>query len=209
MPNFDKRDPRIDAISAVCHDANRAYCQEVGDFTQKPWNDASEADRESTINSVKFHLENPSAGPSASHDAWKRYKKSKGWRYGPFKDARKKEHPCMVEYEALPMEQKLKDYIFCNIVKAFIDAESDVDGYNKKTKLLVVESQQAAITLIKEGYFADCDIIPLGSAVTGEKYEKIVIMMSRESDVDDELLQIYINQLKTCLDLDCGKLIVL
>ena len=34
------------------------------------------------------------------------------------KDAERKEHPCCVPYDALPVEQKTKDYLFRAVVHA-------------------------------------------------------------------------------------------
>ena len=39
----------------------------------------------------------------------------------PVKDADKKEHPCLVPYEQLPTEQKVKDAIFRVIVIGLVD----------------------------------------------------------------------------------------
>ena len=41
-----------------------------------------------------------------------------GWKYGPVKDAEKKEHPCLVPFEQLPKEQQAKDYLFRGAVHA-------------------------------------------------------------------------------------------
>lgn len=41
-----------------------------------------------------------------------------GWKYGPIKDADKKEHPCMVPFADLPAAQQAKDYIFRAVVHA-------------------------------------------------------------------------------------------
>jgi hypothetical protein len=56
--------------------------------------------------------------PSASHNSWLRQKEEDGWKYGPVKDADKKEHPCFIPYEELPREQQAKDYLFGAIVAA-------------------------------------------------------------------------------------------
>jgi hypothetical protein len=43
-----------------------------------------------------------------------------GWRYGPVKDVKNREHPCMVEYDELPMEQRVKDFIFLSIARTLL-----------------------------------------------------------------------------------------
>ena len=110
--------PYLESIARVCHEANRAYCQALGDHSQPSWEDAPEWQRNSAVSGVKLHVINPDAGPQASHESWLRQKASEGWRYGPAKNADKKEHPCFVPYDDLPVEQKAKDYIFRAIVLA-------------------------------------------------------------------------------------------
>lgn len=107
-------------IARVCHEANRAYCTALGDFSQVPWDAAPEWQRQSAIKSVKFIIEFPHASPSASHDSWLKEKADNGWKYGPVKDETLKEHPCFVPYDELPVEQKAKDYIFGAVVRAMM-----------------------------------------------------------------------------------------
>lgn len=114
-------------IAIVCHEANRAYCATIGDDSQKPWAEAPEWQRDSAVQGVRFHRENPEAGPSASHDAWLEEKRRTGWTYGPVKDEAKKEHPCFVPYEELPPEQRAKDYLFGGVVVALTYAEAEPD----------------------------------------------------------------------------------
>lgn len=110
-------------IAFVCHEANRAYCESISDFSIKPWDAAQEWQRESSRKGVLFALEALRAGrePSlaAQHESWMREKVATGWKYGPIKDAEKKEHPCIVPYDELNGLQKIKDSIFIGIVKAF------------------------------------------------------------------------------------------
>lgn len=108
-------------IAKVCHEVNRAYCQALGDNSQLPWDDAPDWQRESAVNGVKFHMENPNAGPDASHNSWLAEKERTGWKYGTVKDADKKEHPCFLPYDMLPVDQRAKDYIFSAIVKVLAD----------------------------------------------------------------------------------------
>ena len=105
-------------VARVCHEANRAYCQALGDDSQPAWEDAPEWQRESCIKGVEFHRDNPEAGPEASHNAWLAQKDADGWRYGPVKNADSKEHPCCVPFDELPREQQAKDFIFRAIVHA-------------------------------------------------------------------------------------------
>lgn len=111
----------IEQIAQCAHEINRAYCQALGDNSQLPWAEAPEWQRSSAVNGVKFHMENPEAGPDASHNSWMKQKTEEGWKYGPVKDAEKKEHPCYVPYAELPTEQKAKDYIFRAVVHSMLN----------------------------------------------------------------------------------------
>lgn len=105
-------------IARVAHEVNRAYCQALGDISQPAWEDAPEWQRRSAINGVAFHIASPDAGPDDSHNEWLREKAADGWTYGPVKDPERKEHPCFVPYDDLPVEQKAKDYLFRGVVRA-------------------------------------------------------------------------------------------
>lgn len=108
----------IQIIARVCHEANRAYCQSIGDDSQVPWNDAPQWQKDSAIRGVLFHMTNPDATPENSHESWLEEKRANGWTYGEVKDAEKKTHPCFRPYAELPQEQRSKDYIFRAIVHA-------------------------------------------------------------------------------------------
>lgn len=104
-------------IAKICHEANKAYCEAIGDPFMPHWGDAPEWQRASTEAGVAFLLENKNATPRDTHASWVECKVKDGWAYGPKKDAQKKEHPCMVDYDDLPAEQKMKDSIFLSIVR--------------------------------------------------------------------------------------------
>ena len=108
-------------IAQFAHEINKAYCQAIGDNSQPTWEDAPEWQKSSAINGVDFHLENPNASPSASHESWLKQKQEEGWKYGSVKNAELKEHPCYVPYLELPVEQRAKDYLFKQVVKSFVD----------------------------------------------------------------------------------------
>ena len=107
-------------IAKICHEANKSYCESIGDTSQKSWDDAPAWQRESAVKGVEHLIKNPMAGPEDSHISWLAEKKSTGWKFGHVKDETKKEHPCFVEYSKLPEKQKLKDYLFSAVAKTFI-----------------------------------------------------------------------------------------
>ena len=114
-------------IARVCHEANREYCASImGDHSQVAWDEAPDWQKDSAIKGVTFHLEHLRRGvsplPSASHESWLAQKRDEGWTYGRVKDAEKKQHPCYVPYEELPLEQRVKDYLFGGIVQALFPA---------------------------------------------------------------------------------------
>jgi len=108
----------VENIARVAHEANRAYCRAIGDDSQPSWEDAPAWQRESAMNGVRFHQDNPGSSPAQSHENWLAQKIAEGWRYGPAKNPETKEHPCCVPYDQLPVEQRAKDYIFSAIVEA-------------------------------------------------------------------------------------------
>lgn len=120
-------DETIVRAARAAHEANRAYCQAIGDNSQTSWEDAPDWQRSSAKLGVRFLIDNPDAGPDASHVSWLKQKTEDGWKYGPIKDASKKEHPCFVPYEKLPLEQQAKDHIFGAIVRGVLAAWADDD----------------------------------------------------------------------------------
>lgn len=107
-----------EAIARVCHEVNRAYCQALGDMSQPEWGVAPQWQRDSALVGVDLHINNPHAGPEASHESWMVQKLADGWVYGPEKNPDRKEHPCLVPFSELPKEQQAKDYLFRAVVHA-------------------------------------------------------------------------------------------
>lgn len=105
-------------IARVCHEVNRAYCAAIGDDSQSSWEDAPMWQQASAINGVSFAQLNKDATPAAMHESWLAEKVANGWRWGAMKDSAKKEHPCMLPYDQLPLEQRVKDHLFRAVVKA-------------------------------------------------------------------------------------------
>ena len=105
-------------LARVCHEINRAYCEAVGDTSKPTWEDAPSWQKDSALMGVHLHLNNPDAGPEASHESWMQQKVADGWVYGEVKDAATKRHPCLVNFSDLPKEQQAKDFLFRGVVHA-------------------------------------------------------------------------------------------
>ncbi len=116
----------IEDVARVCHEMNMALCLAAGDHSQLPWEEAADNIRQSAIDGVCFHLNNPHAAPSSSHDAWMAGKIADGYVYGPVKDNIAKTHPSLVPYEELSFVEKAKDYVFKQSVESlrkFVDSK--------------------------------------------------------------------------------------
>lgn len=59
--------------------------------------------------------------PEQSHELWYAHKLAEGWKYGPVKNPETKEHPCMVAYQELPADQRVKDHLFRAVVHSALD----------------------------------------------------------------------------------------
>lgn len=105
-------------IARVCHNANKALCDALGDTSQVDWEDAPEWQKKSAITGVQNILNNPNTTPEQSHESWLREKAEDGWTYGTVKDVTAKTHPCFRPYAELPQEQRAKDHIFGAIVRS-------------------------------------------------------------------------------------------
>ena len=108
-------------IAQVAHEVNRAFCAANGDTSHLKWEDAPEWQRKSAIDGVEHFLANRDITPEETHEHWMKYKTENGWTQGPVKDEAKKEHPSMMPYSDLPLEEKIKDHLFRGVVGAMIE----------------------------------------------------------------------------------------
>lgn len=109
---------KIEDVARTCHEANRIYCQSHGDLSQPTWDGAPDWQKQSAMGGVRFHMLHPNSNPADSHANWLKQKVDEGWKFGPVKDPDKKEHPCIMPYECLPLQQQYKDHLFIAIVRA-------------------------------------------------------------------------------------------
>lgn len=110
-------------IAHVCHEANRAYCESIGDFSLFPWEQTPQIMRDSSVEGVRAVMTNPGITPSELHAKWMQSKLDAGWKHGEVKDWDAKTHPALVPYDDLPNEQKVKDHLFRSIVLSMVATE--------------------------------------------------------------------------------------
>lgn len=115
----------INNIAKVAHEANRAYCETLGDHSQLSWAQAPEWQRGSVMKGVEYRLAHPDAPISAQHEAWMAEKLAQGWTYGEVKDPSRKIHPCLVPYDQLSEAQRVKDKLFVAVVEALRPHENN------------------------------------------------------------------------------------
>jgi len=113
-------DEQLELAAETAHEVNRAYCYGLGDDSQLAWDEAPKWQKQSALLGVKAIVENPALPSSALHEGWLAQKKADGWKYGPVKDPDKKEHPCFVPFNELPVEQKVKDVLFVMTVRGVL-----------------------------------------------------------------------------------------
>lgn len=109
----------VEQLASICHDANASYCRTLEDYSQLPWDSAPKWQRDSAINGVQIHLDNPNMTPEESHKAWLIVKEREGWVHGEIKDVVAKTHPCMLPHDELPHDQQMKDHLFGIIIDLF------------------------------------------------------------------------------------------
>lgn len=109
----------INYIAKVCHEANRAFCETIDDYSQPTWVNAPDWQKQSAREGVQYRLDNPDTTPKQMHQNWMDAKRKDGWKFGATKNPDTKTHPCMCKYENLPPNQRFKDSLFSSIVDQF------------------------------------------------------------------------------------------
>ncbi len=106
----------IEACARAAHEANRAFCIAIGDDSHPHWEHAPEWHHRSLRVGVMGAISG--ATPEQLHQSWMAEKLAAGWCWGPTKDPVAKRHPDLLPYGSLPAEQKAKEAIFWDVVRA-------------------------------------------------------------------------------------------
>lgn len=120
----------IELAARCAHEANRAWCAQIGDLSQKSWDEAPEWQRHSALRGVEAVARGESS--EQLHESWMRDKLAAGWVFGFEKrpEATPPTHPCLVPYDQLPSEQRVKDALFRGVARSVLAQfiESAPDG---------------------------------------------------------------------------------
>jgi hypothetical protein len=114
---------QIIAAARVAHEANRAYCETLGDHSQVPFDDAPDNIQQSALDGVTAVATGAVKKPGDSHANWLAFKERDGWKYGPVKDPMVKEHPSIRPFEELDASEQMKDHLFVAVVTTLLGSQ--------------------------------------------------------------------------------------
>lgn len=110
----------IELAAKIAYEAARTWCEHHNHPALVPWEQAEEAARESVRKGVVGVLAGNT--PRDSHANWTQTRLADGWVYGEVKDEKQKTHPNLVPYDDLPSDQRAKNILFVDSVKATMRA---------------------------------------------------------------------------------------
>lgn len=115
--SYDDVEPRPEALlfcAKLCHAAIKAYNDARGEITLD-----FGLIKAGLVHAIQDAVEDERIDGKEMHRRWMEDKLAKGWVHGPEKDAQKRTHPCILGYEELPAEQRVKDNIILGIAREF------------------------------------------------------------------------------------------
>lgn len=113
----------IEKVARKAHDMWKFFTELVSDEKVPGWELAEDWQRETAISGVKAVISGASSDPKEEHDRWCKEKIGLGWKYGPEKDGNLKTHPCLVDFEDLPICKQGLDPILNWTMRAALEQE--------------------------------------------------------------------------------------
>jgi len=138
---------KIRLAARVAHEINRVFCTALGDNSQSSWSDAPAWQQDSAVAGVRALVANPGSTAAQSHARWLEHKTREGWKYGLVKNTERKEHPCMVPYDQLPSEQRVKDHLFCAVVRSVFGLPENAALPSEKVSCLPTQLDRLTLQL--------------------------------------------------------------
>jgi hypothetical protein len=113
------------ACAAAGYEAVRALSARLGQI--EPHFEQAPNEVQKKIVTVTVNVLENGHGPKEVHAFWFSMMHADGWTYGEVKNVATKSHPAMEsDYAALPLEQALKNDLFCEVVQATARAQRAV-----------------------------------------------------------------------------------
>lgn len=110
----------LEVIARVCNTVIRNQNKLLGDDSVPEWDNLPEDLKRSAFVGIQHVIDHPEITPQQMHDSWCKFRLDDGWKFGEFKCATQKTHPCLIPFEELPIEQQIKDELFISTVKSFL-----------------------------------------------------------------------------------------
>lgn len=149
----------VNAVAAICHEANRQYCIQAGLDAGSPWTDLSADEQKPTLMSVEHLIKNPDVTPKLAHDTWVKDRLDAGWTFGETRDDDNKVHNLLVDYDQLAEGDRVKDELILGVVNSLRPMVASVSAEDNK------EDDQSGGNYVDPKPFAHADGTPVGSAL--------------------------------------------
>jgi hypothetical protein len=117
---FTLEDKRLSQIAHVAHEAYRAYCRTLDEFTKMPWQYAPKWQHDITLSCVRYAIATPNSSPQQVHDHWLAVMYEAGWSYGADFNEANHTHQYVLPYDKLPTKRRRKYALMVAIVAAFM-----------------------------------------------------------------------------------------
>ncbi len=98
-------------IAKLVHHVNNHICALNGEQTMA-WEDLPAHMRDGLITTI-----NGNETARQAHESWMKNRLENGWKLGPVKSIEDKISPCLIPYDELPYEQRIKDTVRCAIIE--------------------------------------------------------------------------------------------
>ena len=118
----------IETVAQICHAANVIFSNSCCELKvpQTEWEKLGEGIKKKMISAIDKIQSGEISTPLEAHNNWMRDRRAAGWVWGLTKDEVNKTHPCLVEYEELPEDERIKDDIFFSIVYGLLERDVEI-----------------------------------------------------------------------------------
>jgi len=107
---------KLAEVARMVHQTDKAYCESIGDYSNKNWEQAEPADKKRMEDIVQFYTDNPLAMDCSIHNVWIKAMVMDGWVKGDEFNPFTKTHPGIIKFEEIPFEQQVRATIIRRVI---------------------------------------------------------------------------------------------